>query len=85
MFQLASVRCGMRVKSGLKAGAITCYDNSSGYLIPIVTPCSTPGTYPPTPAPPPSPGVQWLSCQSCTGTRLSNGDLQDAVCEVCYM
>jgi hypothetical protein len=77
-------RCGMRVKSGLKAGAITCYDDSSGYLVPVITPCSTP-TYPPTPVPPTPSGVQWLSCQSCTGTRLSNGGLQDAVCEVCYM
>ena len=77
---------GLRVKSGLKSGAIVCYDNSSGYLMPVITPCSTPGTYPPVtpPSPVPPSGVQWLSCQSCTGTRLSNGDLQDAVCEVCY-
>lgn len=76
---------GMRVKTDLKAGAIVCYDNSSGFLMPVITPCSTPTTVPPSPAPPPAPGVQWLSCQSCSGTRLSNGDLQDAVCQVCYM
>ena len=74
----------MRVKTDLKAGAIICYDNSSGFLVPVVTPCSTPTPLPPTP-PPTTPGVQWLSCQSCSGTRLSNGDLQDAVCQVCYM
>lgn len=85
MAQPPAARFGMQVKTGLKAGAITCYDDSSGYLVPIITPCSTPTTYPPTPAPPPSSGVQWLNCQSCTGTRLSNGSLQDAVCEVCYM
>jgi hypothetical protein len=78
---------GLRVKSGLKSGAIICYDDSNGYLMPVVTPCSTPGPYPPytPPAPTPPPGVQLLSCQSCTGTRLSNGDLQNAACEVCYM
>jgi hypothetical protein len=29
--------------------------------------------------------MQVLSCQSCSGTRLANGDLQNAVCEVCFM
>jgi len=77
----------LRVKSGLKSGAIICYDDSNGYLMPVVTPCSTSTTYPPyvPPTPAPPPGVQMLSCQSCTGTRLANGDLQNAVCTVCYM
>jgi hypothetical protein len=77
----------LRVKSGIKAGAIVCYDDSNGYLMPVVTPCSTSTSYPPyvPPTPTPPPGVQLLSCQSCTGTRLSNGDLQNAACEVCYM
>ena len=39
----------MRVKTDLKAGAIICYDNSSGFLMPVVTPCSTPTPLPPTP------------------------------------
>lgn len=80
----AAIRCGVRIKSDLKSGAITCYDDSSGYLVPILTPCSTPGAFPPAPTPP-SPGVQWLNCRSCRGARLANGDLQDAVCEVCFM
>lgn len=76
------VRRGLRLKSGLKAGAIVCFDNSSGFLVPVITPCSTPTPLPPLP---PAPGVQWLSCQSCAGTRLADGSLQDAVCEVCFM
>ena len=76
---------GLRLRSDLKAGAIVCFENSSGFLVPVITPCSTPTPFPPAPVPPPNPSVQWLSCQSCTGTRLSNGNLQDAVCEVCYM
>jgi hypothetical protein len=83
MNRLAPISSGMRVKSGLKSGAITCYDDSLGYMVPIVTPCSTPTTVPP--APTPTPGVQWLSCQSCAGTKMANGDLQPARCEVCFM
>lgn len=85
MKQPRAVCCGVPVKVGLKSGAIICYDNSSGFMIPILTPCSTPGFTPPSPTPPPTPGVQWLNCRSCRGSRLSNGDLQDAVCEVCFM
>jgi hypothetical protein len=83
MDRMAPISSGLRVKSGLKSGAITCYDDSLGYLVPILTPCSTPGTVPPTT--PPTPGVQWLSCQSCSGAKLANGDLQNAQCQVCYM
>lgn len=79
------VHQGLRLKSGLKAGAIVCFDNSSGFLVPVITPCSTPTPLPPSPVPPPAPGFQWLSCQSCAGTRLPDGSLQDAVCEVCFM
>jgi hypothetical protein len=80
----------LRVRSDLRAGAIVCYDNSSGYLIPVVTPCSTgnviyPPVYPdPVPVVPTTPGVQWLSCQQCTGTQIGAGQLAPAKCEVCY-
>ena len=84
MNSLITASHGLKVKSGLKSGAIVCFDDSNGYLMPVVTPCSTSTTYPP-PTPAPPPGVQLLSCQSCTGTKLSNGDLQNAACEVCYM
>ena len=79
---------GLRVKSGVSAGAIVCYDNSSGVLMPVVTPCSTGGYYPPAPGVfPPVPNVpdtQWLDCRSCTGTSRGNGQLGPARCEVCY-
>ena len=84
MNRLINASHGLRVKSGIKSGAIVCFDDSNGYLMPVITPCSTSTTYPP-PTPAPPPGVQMLSCQSCTGTRLSNGDLQNAACVVCYM
>ncbi len=81
----------LRVRSDVRAGAIVCYDNSSGYLVPVVTACSTGGViYPPVIPDPvvppydPTPGVQWLNCQQCSGTRVGNGQLADAVCEVCY-
>jgi hypothetical protein len=73
---------GMSVKSGISAGAIVCFDNSSGVLIPVWTPCST---QTPTPTPvPPTPGVQWLRCDACSGTSLGNGQLQNASCNLCY-
>lgn len=71
---------GINVATGLKAGAIVCFDNTGGVLTPVWTPCSTT-----TPAPQPTPpGTQWLSCQACTGTPLSNGNLGPARCEVCF-
>ncbi len=73
----------LHVKSGLTAGRITCYDDSSGYLVEILTPCSTPIIYP-TP-PPPTPGVQWLSCNTCSGTSIGQGRLQNATCDVCTL
>jgi hypothetical protein len=74
---------GLAIKSGITAGAIVCYDNSSGALVPVWTPCST---YYPTPTPPvqPTPGVQWLSCNTCSGTRLADGQLGNATCDICY-
>lgn len=84
-----SAGISLRVRSDVRAGAIVCYDNSSGYLVPVVTPCSTgsviyPPVYPDTTTPPPTPGVQWLNCQQCTGTNIGNGQLSPASCEVCY-
>jgi len=73
----------LHVRSGLKAGRITCYDDSSGSLVEILTPCSTPSTYP-TPSPN-TPGVQWLSCNSCSGTSIGQGRLQNAACDVCTL
>jgi hypothetical protein len=71
------------VKSGLQAGAIVCFDNSSGYLMPVWTPCST--GYNPAPTPPPSDqGTQWLDCKSCRGAIVGPGQIQDARCQVCY-
>jgi hypothetical protein len=79
---------GLKVKTGVTAGAIVCYDNSTGVLMPVVTPCSTPGYYPPASVvyPPPQPvsDVQWLECMSCTGTSIGTGQLSPAKCEVCY-
>jgi hypothetical protein len=73
----------MHIRSGLRAGRIICYDDSSGYLVEVLTPCSTPITYP---TPPPStPGVQWLSCNSCSGTSIGQGRLQSATCDICTL
>lgn len=80
---------GLKVRSNLTAGAVVCYDNTNGYLTPVITPCSTwPDYYPdvnPFPPQPDTSGVQWLSCQQCTGTQLAKGQLSGARCEVCYM
>jgi len=74
---------GLVIKSGISAGAIVCYDNSLGTLMPVWTPCST--NYPsPSPAPSPTPGVQWLSCNACSGTRLADGGLGNASCDICF-
>jgi len=75
----------MRIRSGLTAGRITCYDDSYGYLVEVLTPCSTPGPYPPNPSPPPTPGVQWLTCNSCSGTSIGQGRLQNATCDTCTL
>ena len=74
----------LHIRSGLRAGRIVCYDDSYGYFMEIMTPCSTPGPYPPMP-PTPSPGVQWLSCNSCTGTSTGTGRMQNATCDLCTL
>mgnify|MGYP006996007834 FL=1 len=81
--QPASPLFHLQVKSDLRAGAIVCFDNSSGYLMPVWTPCST--GYNPAPTPtPPNQGTQWLDCKSCRGTIVGPGQIQDASCQVCY-
>jgi len=72
---------GLTIRTGVSAGAIVCYENSSGSLVPVWTPCST---YYPQPPATPTPGVQWLSCNSCMGTRLADGQLGNATCDICY-
>lgn len=52
----------LRVRSALRAGAIVCFDDSYGYLLPVWTPCST-GSY--FPSNPPDPGIQWLTSNYC--------------------
>ena len=86
-FELVQEKNGaLHVRSGLRVGRIICYDDSPGYLIEVITPCSTPSPYPPYPTPPPlTPGVQWLSCNSCTGTSIGQGRLQNAICDVCTL
>ena len=75
----------LHIRSDLRAGRIICYDDSPGYLVEVLTPCSTPYPYPyPTP-PQPSSGVQWLSCNSCSGTSIGQGRLEDASCDVCIL
>ena len=73
----------VHVRSGLKAGRITCYDDTPGYLVEILTPCSTPSSYPI--SPPLTPGVQWLSCNSCSGTSIGLGRIENAACDVCML
>jgi hypothetical protein len=64
----------MRVRSGIKAGRVVCVD------IPDDNP------YPPTPIPQPPAGTgPWLNCQSCRGTKVAEGQLKNAKCEVCTL
>jgi hypothetical protein len=76
---------GFAVRSALKAGRSVCYQEVNGVWYPIYDPNNP---FPPTPVSPnpaPEPGVQWLSCKSCTGTQVSPGQLATAKCEVCYL
>jgi hypothetical protein len=69
-----------QVRTGLKAGAVFCYQAVNGYLVPLTTPYVPPeSTLPPLS---PSSGP-WLTCSSCTGTHAGEGQLTDATCEVC--
>jgi hypothetical protein len=76
-------KAGIKIRSDLKAGRTMCYQEINGIWYPIVDPNNPPAPTPP--APPPNPNVQWLSCQSCTGSAVSNYALQNASCEVCKM
>jgi hypothetical protein len=75
-------RPGFAVRSNLKAGRSVCYQEVGGVWYPIPDPTYP---YPPAPTPAPTPGVQWLNCQSCTGTKIGEGALQNAACEVCNL
>ena len=75
----------LRVRSNIRAGRTVCYnyDEQTGIWYP-----SDPNVYPPPPAPvpPPPPGMgPWLSCQACTGTKIAEGHLKNAKCEVCTL
>ncbi len=76
-----NIQPGLIIRSALKAGRTMCYQEINGAWYPIVDPI-----YPVLPTPiTPNPNVQWLSCQSCNGTRVSDTQLQNATCEVCSM
>jgi hypothetical protein len=75
---------GIGIRSGLKAGRTMCYQEINGVWYPIVDPNNPPAPVPPTPTPP-NPNIQWLSCQSCQGSMISNTAMQNATCEVCRM
>jgi len=83
--EIINLNNAMRIRSGIRAGRIICYDDSYGYLVEVLTPCSTPGPYPPNPSPPPTPGVQWLTCNSCSGTSMGQGRLENATCDTCIL
>jgi len=77
-------RSGISMRSNLKAGRTMCYQEINGIWYPIIDPNNPPSPTPPTPTPP-DPNIQWLSCQSCQGTSISDRALQNASCEVCRM
>jgi hypothetical protein len=76
------IRTGFSVRSDLRAGRTVCYQEINGYWYPVVDPNNP---VPPPPAPTPTPGVQYLNCQSCTGTQTGTGQLSNANCQVCYL
>ena len=64
----------IKIRSDIKAGRVVCVDVPDD---PIVPPTPTP-PFPPGPGP-------WLNCQSCHGTKIAEGHLQNAKCEVCTL
>ena len=67
----------MRVRSGIKAGRVVCVDIPDDNPYPPI---------PPTPIPQPPVGSgPWLNCQSCRGTKVAEGQLKNAKCEVCTL
>ena len=75
-------KTSLKIRSDLRAGRSICYEEINGVWYPIYDP-NNPTPVPP--APTPTPGVQWLSCQSCTGTQLAPGQLSNVTCEVCNL
>jgi hypothetical protein len=77
--------CGLIVRTGFQAGQapVVCYQYVNGAWFQVGTP--VPGPVPPMPTPPATGAVQWLECQSCTGTKSASGTLTNAKCEVCAM
>jgi hypothetical protein len=76
------LQAGISIRSGLTAGTTMCYQQINGVWYPIVDPNNPPVPVTPTP---PNPNIQWLSCQSCQGSMVSNTAMQNATCEVCRM
>jgi len=72
----------LRVRSGLKAGNVYCYDDSSGYPVPVYYPPDYPYP-PPQPTTPPVNTQGWWSCQGCNGQSVGSGELKNASCDVC--
>jgi hypothetical protein len=80
----SKLQAGIAIRSGIKAGRTMCYQEINGTWYPIIDPNNPPLPTPPIPTPP-NPNIQWLSCQSCQGTIVSDRSLQNASCEVCRM
>ena len=78
------LRAGICVRSGVKAGRTMCYQEINGIWYPLIDPNNPPVPTPPAPTPI-NPNIQWLSCQSCQGSMVSDRALQNASCEVCRM
>ena len=72
----------LRVRSDLKAGNIVCFQDQSGYLVPVNAPCGPVDGNPPPLYPDSGP---WVNCNACTGTKIGTGRLQDVTCEVCSL
>jgi hypothetical protein len=79
-----SLHAGIAIRSGLKAGTTMCYQQINGIWYPIIDPNNPPVPPPVTPTTP-NPNVQWLNCQSCQGSMVSDQSIQNATCEVCQM
>ena len=73
----AEERFALKVRSGLKAGRTVCVNIPDDPNYPIVPPNPTPN-YPSGPGP-------WLNCKSCRGTKVAEGRLQNAKCELCTL
>jgi hypothetical protein len=83
-FARTHLSAGIAIRSGLTSGRTMCYQEVNGIWYPMIDPNNPPFPTPPVPTPP-NPNIQWLSCQSCQGARISDRALQNAKCEVCRM